>query len=115
MQRGDIHLESLSALPIDLWNRKWFLLSAGDFLSGDYNCMTVSWGGLGTMWNKPFAMVVVRPDPLHAGVHGQVGGLHPLRVSRGASQEALLVREPLREGRQQGEGQPASRRLPHGP
>jgi flavin reductase (DIM6/NTAB) family NADH-FMN oxidoreductase RutF len=23
--------------------------------------MTVSWGSLGTMWNKPFAMVVVRP------------------------------------------------------
>jgi flavin reductase (DIM6/NTAB) family NADH-FMN oxidoreductase RutF len=61
MRRADIQLESLIALPIDLWNRKWFLLSAGDFQSGDYNCMTVSWGGLGTMWNKPLALVVVRP------------------------------------------------------
>ena len=59
--RGDIQLDSLSALPIDLWNRTWFLLSAGDFESGDYDCMTVSWGGLGTLWNKPLAMVVVRP------------------------------------------------------
>ena len=59
--RGDIQLDSLSALPIDLWNRTWLLLSAGDFGSGDYNCMTVSWGGLGILWNKPFAMVAVRP------------------------------------------------------
>ncbi len=58
---ADIQPESLSALPTDLWNRKWFLLCAGDFTSGDYNFMTVSWGGLGTMWNKPFALVVVRP------------------------------------------------------
>jgi len=61
MPRADIRLDSLSILPFDLWNRKWFLLSAGDFESGDYNCMTVSWGGLGTIWNKPFALVVVRP------------------------------------------------------
>ena len=54
-------MEKLTALPIDVWNRTWFLLSAGDFAAGDHNCMTVSWGGLGTLWNKPFAMVVVRP------------------------------------------------------
>ena len=59
--RTDIPLEKLRALPIDVWNRTWFLLSSGDFASGDHNCMTVSWGGLGTLWNKPFAMVVVRP------------------------------------------------------
>jgi flavin reductase (DIM6/NTAB) family NADH-FMN oxidoreductase RutF len=59
--RTEIQPEKLTALPIDLWNRTWFLLSAGDFASGDHNCMTVSWGGLGTLWNKPFAMVVVRP------------------------------------------------------
>ncbi len=45
----------------DLWDNHWFLLTVGDFASGDFNTMTVSWGSLGIMWNKPFAMVVVRP------------------------------------------------------
>lgn len=35
------------------------LLAAGDGRS--YNVMTVAWGSLGVMWDKPFAMVVVRP------------------------------------------------------
>jgi flavin reductase (DIM6/NTAB) family NADH-FMN oxidoreductase RutF len=61
MQRSDIQPEDLSILPVDLWNRKWLLLAAGDFRSGDWNCMTVGWGGIGAMWAKPFALVVVRP------------------------------------------------------
>jgi flavin reductase (DIM6/NTAB) family NADH-FMN oxidoreductase RutF len=61
MLRSDIPLESLSVLPFHLWHRKWLLLAAGDFRSRDWNCMTVGWGGLGTMWNKSFALVVVRP------------------------------------------------------
>jgi flavin reductase (DIM6/NTAB) family NADH-FMN oxidoreductase RutF len=61
MQRTDIQLEALSILPVHLFHQKWFLLAAGDFPSGDWNCMTVSWGGLGEMWHKPFALVVVRP------------------------------------------------------
>ena len=68
MQRADIQLESLIAPPTDLWNRKWFLLSAGDFQSGDYNCMTVSWGGLGTMWNKPLALVMEFANPACASL-----------------------------------------------
>jgi flavin reductase (DIM6/NTAB) family NADH-FMN oxidoreductase RutF len=61
MLRTEIPLESLSLLPIHVWNRRWFLLAAGDFDAGDFNFMTVSWGGLGVMWNKPLAIVVVRP------------------------------------------------------
>ena len=34
---------------------------AGDFVAKDYNTMTISWGSLGTMWNRPFVQVVVRP------------------------------------------------------
>jgi len=45
----------------DLWLNRWFLLTAGDFAKGHYNTMTVAWGSLGTMWNRPFAQVVVRP------------------------------------------------------
>jgi len=59
--RDDIPPEHLVALPVHLWNQRWFLLAAGDYASGDFNVMTVSWGGLGVMWNKPLALVVVRP------------------------------------------------------
>jgi flavin reductase (DIM6/NTAB) family NADH-FMN oxidoreductase RutF len=40
----------------------WALLTAGDFAAKQYNCMTVSWGSMGVMWNKPFVHVVVRPQ-----------------------------------------------------
>lgn len=67
--RTDIPLEQLAALPFHLWNRRWFLLAAGVYPPAapaeggpaGFNVMTVSWGGLGVMWNKPFALVVVRP------------------------------------------------------
>jgi flavin reductase (DIM6/NTAB) family NADH-FMN oxidoreductase RutF len=45
-----------------LFNDQWLLLTAGDFAARTYNAMTVSWGSLGTIWNKPFAQVVVRPQ-----------------------------------------------------
>jgi len=45
----------------DLWDQQWLLLSSGEFSSGEFNSMTVSWGGMGIMWNKPIAIVVVRP------------------------------------------------------
>lgn len=44
-----------------LWEDQWFLLTSGDFKSGDYNTMTVAWGSLGIMWSVPFAQAVVRP------------------------------------------------------
>ena len=40
---------------------EWLLLAAGDFKAGKFNAMTISWGSLGTMWNRPFVQVVVRP------------------------------------------------------
>ena len=44
------------------WTTSWFLLTAGDNESGAFNAMTVGWGGIGVMWSKPIAMVVVRPS-----------------------------------------------------
>jgi flavin reductase (DIM6/NTAB) family NADH-FMN oxidoreductase RutF len=44
-----------------LFDRQWLLLTAGDFASGQFNAMTISWGSLGIMWNRPFVQVVVRP------------------------------------------------------
>ena len=40
------------------YDKKWALLSAGN--PEDFNTMTISWGGLGTLWNKPVATVYVR-------------------------------------------------------
>lgn len=47
--------------PHYLFNNQWFLLSAGNFNKNDFNCMTIGWGSIGTMWNKPYVSVVVRP------------------------------------------------------
>lgn len=41
-----------------LFDKKWALLTAGD--ENKFNTMTISWGGLGTIWNKPVATVYVR-------------------------------------------------------
>lgn len=40
------------------FDKKWALLTAGDEKS--FNMMTISWGGFGTIWNKPVATVYVR-------------------------------------------------------
>lgn len=61
MQRSAISPDDLLVRPVHLWSERWFLLTAGDFDSGRFNCMTVAWGSLGVMWNRPFAQVVVRP------------------------------------------------------
>ncbi|MCR4604453.1 MAG: flavin reductase [Eubacterium sp.] len=40
------------------FTEKWGLLTAGK--SGDFNTMTIGWGGLGTLWSKPVATVYIR-------------------------------------------------------
>ena len=45
--------------PFNEFNSNWPILVAGDVNNG-FNGMTVSWGGLGTLWNKPVAFVFVR-------------------------------------------------------
>ncbi|WP_026513334.1 flavin reductase [Butyrivibrio sp. LB2008] len=42
----------------DQFDKKWALLTAGE--KDNFNTMTISWGGLGTLWNKPVATVYVR-------------------------------------------------------
>ena len=39
------------------YDKKWALLTAGK--EADFNTMTISWGGLGTIWGKPVATVYV--------------------------------------------------------
>lgn len=40
-------------------DKGWMLITAGQL--NDYNMMTASWGGLGTLWNRPVAFCFVRP------------------------------------------------------
>ena len=46
--------------PIQLFDRNWALLTAGH--AGDLNTMTISWGSLGELWNKPVVTVYVSCD-----------------------------------------------------
>ena len=41
------------------FNDRWALLSAGT--KEDHNTMTISWGGMGTLWGKPVVTVYVKP------------------------------------------------------
>jgi flavin reductase (DIM6/NTAB) family NADH-FMN oxidoreductase RutF len=61
MNRSPVPWEDLTVRIHHLWEEQWFLLTAGNFGAGHYNTMTVAWGSLGVMWNRPFAQVVVRP------------------------------------------------------
>ncbi len=62
MQRIPIPFEQFCLPVVDAFGSRWMLLTAGTFAPGAFNTMTVSWGGLGVIWNKPTAMVVVRPS-----------------------------------------------------
>lgn len=45
---------------IKIISEDWMLLAAGD--EKKHNEMTVSWGGMGFLWNEPVATVYVRPQ-----------------------------------------------------
>jgi flavin reductase (DIM6/NTAB) family NADH-FMN oxidoreductase RutF len=60
--RQPIPLDHLALRSLQVWDEGWFLLTAGDHARGEFNTMTVSWGSFGTIWNLPFAQVVVRPS-----------------------------------------------------
>ena len=45
--------------PFTKLDKDWALLTAG--VEGDFNSMTISWGGMGTIWFKPVVFVVVKP------------------------------------------------------
>lgn len=46
--------------PFQAIGKEWMLLTAGD--KGKVNTMTASWGGLGVMYGKNVAFIVVRPQ-----------------------------------------------------
>ena len=44
----------------DSFDKDWALVTAGSI--EHFNTMTISWGGLGTLWGLPVATVYVRPS-----------------------------------------------------
>jgi flavin reductase (DIM6/NTAB) family NADH-FMN oxidoreductase RutF len=62
MIRNPIPVDKLTVSPHHLWGTQAMILTAGDFAAGDFNAMAVAWGAFGTMWDRPIAMVVVRPQ-----------------------------------------------------
>ena len=53
-----IHIGDLAIRPFHILDKEWALLVAG---REKPNPMTVSWGGFGTLWNRPVTTVFVRP------------------------------------------------------
>ena len=50
---------NLNTDVFSIFDKKWALLTAGR--KDKFNSMTISWGGLGTLWGKPVATVYVKP------------------------------------------------------
>ncbi len=42
--------------------KKWMLIGTPDEAKGRVNAMTASWGGVGVIWNKPYAVCFIRPQ-----------------------------------------------------
>lgn len=55
-----IDIREIKESAVKLINDDWALLSAGN--ENGWNTMTVSWGGLGELWNKDVVFVFVRPQ-----------------------------------------------------
>ena len=56
----EISPESLDQSPFRLIGKDWMLVAAQS--GGKTNAMTASWGGMGVMWGKNVAFVVIRPQ-----------------------------------------------------
>lgn len=61
MKRDIIKPDNFRTDIFELWDKQWLLLTAGELDHEAFNSMTVAWGSIGVMWNKPFVQVVVRP------------------------------------------------------
>jgi flavin reductase (DIM6/NTAB) family NADH-FMN oxidoreductase RutF len=62
MKRNDIKTNEFDLQVVKAFLNDWMLLTSGDYSKNDFNMMTIAWGSVGVMWNKPFVMVVVRPQ-----------------------------------------------------
>ncbi len=56
----EINIKELKDNFVKMISNDWALLTAGK--NDDFNTMTVSWGGIGELWNKDVCFVFVRPQ-----------------------------------------------------
>lgn len=49
----------MKRLTANLFSDKWALVTAGN--QDHFNTMTISWGGLGTLWSKDVATIYIKP------------------------------------------------------
>lgn len=56
----EIKPSELAKNPFTMIGKEWMLVTAGDEQKA--NTMTASWGGLGVMWGKEVAFIVIRPQ-----------------------------------------------------
>jgi len=61
MTLTQIDPRALTIQPHELFEFKSLLLTSGDYSKNKFNAMTIGWGSMGTMWNLPYVVVVVRP------------------------------------------------------
>lgn len=52
--------EDIADNPFKLIGKDWGLVTSGT--ENDFNTMTISWGGVGIMWNKPVVYTFIRPQ-----------------------------------------------------
>lgn len=60
MKFQEITPSELTKNPFTMIGKEWLLVTAGDETKA--NTMTASWGGLGVMWGKDVAFIVIRPQ-----------------------------------------------------
>lgn len=60
MSFKEISANEINSNTFDMISRQWMLVTAKK--DEKVNSMTASWGGLGVMWGKPVAFIVIRPQ-----------------------------------------------------
>ena len=56
----EINIEEFKFNPFTKIGKEWMLVTATN--NGKVNSMTASWGGVGVLWNKNIAFIVLRPQ-----------------------------------------------------
>lgn len=53
-----MNIEDYNVNVFKKFDKEWALVTAGDI--NNFNTMTISWGSLGTLWNKPVVTIYIR-------------------------------------------------------
>ena len=103
----EISVSEIKDNAVDLIGKEWMLVAAGD--ESGYNMMTASWGTIGELWNKPVAVVFIRPqrytyefmeksDRFTLSFYGEDKAIHAVcgrQSGRDVDKAALCGLEPL--------------------